>query len=306
MQDRIAILAFMCNLAISSKAIHLHMESCEESLTALRKEKIEVNRQKKTFFEEINNLGDVKDTGSASATPGANGEDFDMDLDPDEPKSVTSHSKDREAARAKQASQKQALAERRRLDEEVNKLERRLEGIEREFRKLLGAVRVKPLGRDRFFNRIWWFDGLGAASLVGSGGNTQYGTGRIFIQGPSEFDMEILNQRVREGIVARRIEEEGEYGVLRSNEWAVYSELDELDEFVAWLNPKGHRDLATKNALTKWWPHITAGMKKRIADANAKAQLPDARRSSRSKAGGVDVSRDPYMQWVNRKAINNS
>lgn len=45
--DKIAILSFMCNLAISSKAIHAHMESCEEQLTALRKEKIDVNRLKK-------------------------------------------------------------------------------------------------------------------------------------------------------------------------------------------------------------------------------------------------------------------
>ena len=45
--DRVVILAFMCNLAISSKAIHTYMETCEEQLTALRKEKIEVNRTKK-------------------------------------------------------------------------------------------------------------------------------------------------------------------------------------------------------------------------------------------------------------------
>lgn len=45
--DRVAILAFMIDLAISSKAIHAHMEWCEEQLTALRKEKIEVNRSKK-------------------------------------------------------------------------------------------------------------------------------------------------------------------------------------------------------------------------------------------------------------------
>ena len=45
--DKIAILAFLCNLAISSKAIHAHMEWCEEQLTALRKEKIDVNRLKK-------------------------------------------------------------------------------------------------------------------------------------------------------------------------------------------------------------------------------------------------------------------
>ncbi len=45
--DKLAILQFMCDLAVSSKAIHLHIEHCEEQLTALRKEKIELNRTKK-------------------------------------------------------------------------------------------------------------------------------------------------------------------------------------------------------------------------------------------------------------------
>ncbi len=197
---------------------------------------------------------------------------------------MQTQAKQREAARAKQASVKQAMAEHRRLDEEVNKIERRLEGIEREFRKLLGGVRVKPLGRDRFYNRIWWFDGLGSASLVGSGGVAQYGTGRIFIQGPSETDMELLRLRqVEDDIDGRRKEEEGEDGVLGPGEWAAYSELEEvcglpltfvalsltigiqLDEFVAWLNPKGHREVALKAALTKWWIHITSGIRKRTA-----------------------------------------
>jgi bromodomain adjacent to zinc finger domain protein 1A len=44
---KIALLSFMCGLSVSSKAVHLHMESCEEQLTALRKEKIEINRSKK-------------------------------------------------------------------------------------------------------------------------------------------------------------------------------------------------------------------------------------------------------------------
>lgn len=133
--------------------------------------------------------------------------------------------KERELARAKLASAKQAIAEHRRLDEEVNKLERRLEGIEREFRKLLGAVRVKALGRDRFYNRLWWFDGMGSASLIGSGGTVQYGTGRIFIQGPSEFDVEVI-QRREEDIRARRMSEEGEEGMLGVGEWAVYDDLE--------------------------------------------------------------------------------
>lgn len=137
---------------------------------------------------------------------------------------------ERQLARARQANEKQKLAEHRRLDEEVNKLERRLEGIEREFRKLLGAIRVKPLGRDRFYNRIWWFDGMGSASLIGSGGSIQYGAGRIFVQGPSEFDIEVLERR--EGNVrARRLEEEGEDGMLEVGEWAVYDSIESVSSF---------------------------------------------------------------------------
>ena len=132
---------------------------------------------------------------------------------------------ERQLARAKQASQKQALAESRRLDEEVNKCERRLEQIERDFRKLLGAVRVKPIGRDRYYNRIWWFDGMGSASLLGTGGSVQYGAGRIFLQGPSEFDVEILQRRGDE-LVARRRDEEGEDGMLAAGEWAVFDEIE--------------------------------------------------------------------------------
>jgi bromodomain adjacent to zinc finger domain protein 1A len=190
------------------------------------------------------------------------------------------HAKQREIARAKVASAKQAQAEHRRLDEEVNKLERRLEGIEREFRKLLGSIRVKPLGKDRFYNRIWWFDGMGSASLLGSGGVVQYGAGRLFIQGPSQFDLELLEKR-KDEVVPRRKEEEGEQGMLGANDWGVYTDLEEVrdeliswflvlnnflqvDDFMAWLNPKGIRETALKTALSKWWSHITLGIRKRI------------------------------------------
>lgn len=38
-----------------------------------------------------------------------------------------------------------------------------------------------------------------------------------------------------------------------------------MDEFVAWLNPKGVRELALKNTLTKWWPHIGPGVRRRTS-----------------------------------------
>ena len=50
MEYKIVLLSFLCGLSVSSKAIHLHMESCEEQLTTLRKEKIEINRSKKQAY----------------------------------------------------------------------------------------------------------------------------------------------------------------------------------------------------------------------------------------------------------------
>lgn len=48
--DKIATLSFFCDLAITSKPIHSFMDSCEVSLTDLRKEKIEVNRLRKQWY----------------------------------------------------------------------------------------------------------------------------------------------------------------------------------------------------------------------------------------------------------------
>lgn len=230
----------------------------------------------------MQDAGDLSDAGSDASGKSKKGGSKSKDLR--QKAQLQAHSKQREAARAKQASVKQALAEHRRLDEEVNKLERRLEAIEREFRKLLGGVRVKPMGKDRFYNRIWWFDGLGSGSLVASGGATQYGAGRIFIQGPSESDLDLMMRRVGDDVPlqTRRLEEEGEEGILGPGDWAVYSDMEEvcvfcscwlvllivnvvqLEEFLAWLNPKGQREIALKQALTRWWIHISAGVKRRL------------------------------------------
>lgn len=178
-------------------------------------------------MQDSSELSDVSEGGSESTSAISGKKNSVRQKELRQKAQTNAHAKQREAARAKQASVKVAMSEHRRLDEEVNKIERRLEGIEREFRKLLGAVRVKPLGRDRFYNRIWWFDGMGSASLMGSGGVAQYGTGRLFIQGPSEFDIDLLDQRKEEDIAERRREEEGEEGILGSGDWAVYSDLEE-------------------------------------------------------------------------------
>lgn len=141
-----------------------------------------------------------------------------------------------QAKQRKQAPAKEAKSEQKRVEDELNKAERRLEGIERDFRRLLGNVRVKIMGKDRFYNRVWWFDGLGSASAMGTAGSWQYGTGRLFIQGPSEVDMDMLRVRQQEeDLDARRKEEEGEDGILGPDDWAVYTEVEEVCAYLVMM-----------------------------------------------------------------------
>lgn len=233
--------------------------------------------------------------------------------------------KSREISRSNAASTRKAAASLRKLEDEVNKFDRRLEAIEREFRKLLGCIRAKPMGKDRFHNRIWWFDGLGSGTLV-AGGGTVWSTGRVFIQGPSELDQALLDKREAEDgdVKKRRLEEEGVEGMLGVNDWAAYSDPEQVEELVAWLNTKGIRENALKNSMAKWMSHITPGIRKRLTvrpfpfeplprsrlsfqDMITPQKVPEARRSSRSK-GAQDANREPYLSWTNRRlgAINTS
>lgn len=198
------------------------------------------------------------------------------------------HAKQRAIERAKNASAKQAQAEHRRLDEEDNKLERRMESMEREFRKWSGVVRLKPLGKDRFHNRYWWFDGVGSSSLIASGGTVVYGTGRLFMQGPTEADHHAMERKQEEDpsfdLAERRHDQEGAEGMLAIDAWGYYTEPEQVNftdtveqhlmiahlfsflqvvDLMTWLNAKGNRELKLKENLIKWADHILGGMRKR-------------------------------------------
>ncbi|KAF9512921.1 hypothetical protein BS47DRAFT_1329990 [Hydnum rufescens UP504] len=328
-EDKIGIITFLCEICMAARIVRGHIEWGDSSLTELRKEKIEVNREKKRLIEEIGQLdakiepgADVPETNGAASDieSEAKQNDDQSDITDDMPitrrrassgrralakqqgplAKVAGHGKERAQARLKAAEVKNALAERRRLDEELNKVERRLEAIEREFRQLFGVGRTRPLGKDRFFNRVWWLDGMGTGMLVAPGGGVTYGTGRLFFQGPSEFDMLILEGR-GEGVVrGRQDDEDGPDGTLEPGAWGYYSDPQHVEELLAWLNVKGHRELALKNVLNKWLDHILAGMRKRLSDLSSRPERRSTRGRVSSAAAANDVSREPYMQWTNR------
>lgn len=49
-EDKIAILAFLCEICMASRVVRAHIDWGDASLTELRKEKIEVNREKRRLY----------------------------------------------------------------------------------------------------------------------------------------------------------------------------------------------------------------------------------------------------------------
>lgn len=144
---------------------------------------------------------------------------------------VVELAKARSEAKAKSAERKQADRVRTEVEDQLKANSKKDDWVEREFRRYQGVARCRPLGKDRFFNRYWWFDGVGGMNLVGQNNSILYGTGRLFVQGPTEDEYELAMQK--EGgklrLEERRKREEVESrSILNVDEWAFYENEDEV------------------------------------------------------------------------------
>lgn len=103
-----------------------------------------------------------------------------------EAKRLKLHHLQREEARIKNKENKKRNELRKRLDTEEQSLHKREEQIERDMRKF-NNHRIKPLGRDKFYNRYYYLDDIGGTLL--------HGSGRLYVQSPSDTDIMILMER---------------------------------------------------------------------------------------------------------------
>ncbi|GAA99661.1 uncharacterized protein L969DRAFT_48254 [Mixia osmundae IAM 14324] len=329
--DKLLLLGFLIDLALPSRAIVNFMNETESYLSELRKERIEINKEKRQLIAERNAMDgkkttkpkdlpdDADDDAVATLWPSqaegldldeANGLDSSISHDardesfeperssereltplsmlatPDpSPASAKSRAqvlKDKQRAReaedkikrkeiaAQKAANKEKLlskkgseAARRQLKESFEALYSREESLEYEWRRNRGVRAVIPLGKDRFYNSYWWFDGIGGQALRSSQGGHLYGTGRLFVLGPSGIDCDLLSDRGPLKIKSRRQREEGE-ALLETGIWGYYQQEDEFDALLSWLNSKGNRELYLKQQLTKWKHCILGGAEKRL------------------------------------------
>lgn len=134
------------------------------------------------------------------------------------------------AARDAQFAKDKADAKAKRAEkEEERRLVERTAELAREFRRQYNTLRVYPLGQDRFLNTVWWLDGCGAADLAES--EAAYGTGRLYIQGAKQIDIDLLMEDEdlnKDEMEAKRAAEEPEGERLDSGEWAMIDSIQQV------------------------------------------------------------------------------
>ena len=272
---KIAILAFICELSTGTKAIHGFLETCESSLTEMRKEKVELKKQHKKASDQLANMapkrkkkvngvtadGPIADGSEKSDQETEGGGDAASDEAPpssDGGSTITAPSGSGRPARgprtslrfraqsqsnlAKQAAEKTSPiksptkgsqenidAKIKELEEQVAKLDAQIEGLEVEFRQYVYISRMRPIGKDRFHYKVWWFDGVGALALVNAEGETQHGTGKLFIQGPGVDEQGMIEKKIEDdpSVSIRRRLEDGP-SMLGLDEWGWYETPEEV------------------------------------------------------------------------------
>ncbi|KAG1083802.1 hypothetical protein G6F42_022060 [Rhizopus arrhizus] len=276
LRDKITLFELLINVANESFVIKNYLDECQDQLTELRKQKIDLSRERKRIRAEKLELedkqnGDVQtenhDAGvdSDSEDDASDNEDSALlkaqrkadqlsrlesrqeamkrrqaEREEQENKRIKMHHIQREEQRA----QKVRNDARKKLDEEERLMHKKEEQVERDMRKY-SVNRIKPLGRDKFYNRYYYLDDIGGTLL--------HGSGKLYVQSPSDTDLMVLLERdVVESIDANATLPCGRGGGVKfvsqlMKEQGLVKEAEFFEDRDAKL--KQH----TANPLDEWW-----------------------------------------------------
>ncbi|CAG8481173.1 14689_t:CDS:10 [Acaulospora morrowiae] len=276
--DKLQILNFLVNVATKTVVIHDYIERCVEKLADLNKEKSDLAKEKRQIalsFAEI----------AKGNLPPSLAKDSDDERSPST-SAVKSNGNGTETLESRK----------RKLEEDEVAIQKREDQIEKEKRKY-SVPRVSLLGRDRFYNKYYYFDNVGAAVTE------KYGAGRIFVESPNNFDLEIMTERELQRFNKRRKVEEisgRNAGIDNQTQWGYYDEISQIEELRQWLNSKGIRELSLNSELTSCLQELSSTMGKRQQDMVTSRTSQEVRRSKRTQATLAMLSAQPYMKWVNK------
>ena len=162
--------------------------------------------------------------------------------------------------------------------EKILKEEEEISTVEDDLREA-DCPRTRVLGKDRFWNRYYWFErnampyeGLPDASTADAG----YANGRIWVQGPDELEKagfidvgEEENAKHRQSFqmtpAERKRAEEGPTSLSSAKQWGCYENPEDLDMLIGWLDVRGNREQKLRKELCAQREVITKYMSQRHA-----------------------------------------
>ena len=207
------------------------------------------------------------------------------------------------------------------VKDQIRECEEEVETCDNDLREN-DCPRTRVLGKDRFWNRYYWFErnampygGLPDSSTAHAG----YANGCIWVQGPDEIervgfidldDADNARYKAAFGITVpqRKLKEEGATHTFTAHQWGYYEDPEDLEKLVSWLSDKGSREIKLKKELLAQRDHIATHMKNRRAyldnDQPNVTNAGDAvsRISTRTKSY-VDPNGPRFLSWKNTTAV---
>ncbi len=161
-------------------------------------------------------------------------------------------------------------------EDEIKKCEDEIAVIDNDLREA-DCPRTRVLGKDRFWNRYYWFErngmpygGLPDSSTASAG----YANGCIWVQGPDELEREGYIDMVPEyqneykakfnmTVPERKLREEGPTHVFNARQWGYLSEPEDVDGLIDWLDARGFNELKLRKEIVSYRDKIIKNMENR-------------------------------------------
>ncbi|AOW03288.1 YALI0C23056p [Yarrowia lipolytica CLIB122] len=271
--QKVKIIQILCNLIHPTDAIRAYIEECMGRVTELRRDKVDKQREYKIVSDDIRVLeNEVKrielemeekkipeDKDGFEKKAEGNGDN--EESEPPSKKSKTDNDELLSTLRTKiqdrQETLKEIIAVINAKDEEI---------------RFADVNRLRLLGKDRFHNRYWWFEGNGIEDAGGSEEEegTGFTMGRLWVQGPFEEEIKFC---LTGDIPQSKREVEGEGYLEDYTKWGYLEHPKELGELIKWLNQWGSREHKLKKELLSVLKKIKASMVSRLEDLGRENEL---------------------------------
>ncbi|KAI6708713.1 hypothetical protein JHW43_008756 [Diplocarpon mali] len=181
--------------------------------------------------------------------------------------------------------------------------------------------RTRVLGKDRYWNRYYWFErnGMPYAGLPGSStSDAGYANGRIWVQGPDDIEREGYidmkpewqnehKARYNMTVPERKKFDEGPTSVYTAHQWGYYDDPESVDALIKWLDVRGVNEVKLCKEMKLYRDRIVHNMVKRKEYLNPTVgKLVDSgskRMSTRKKEQIVEHAAFRCLSWHNSACV---